>query len=652
LILVIDLGVDPARLTEQYIHLSMTHSQNITVLIANAEAEEVKMITIGFRAVFPGCRVETIYSADDILDWVARHEWHVVFLDEPLLQSSAMTVIPEIRKRLPKSAIILQTDRNDISTAMQAIRAGADHCFYKKSPTFSTEFPAAAKALLDKPQSPTQLEDRSAEAYLRLSEEMTEIVYELDHEGRFVNVGPGVVKLLGYTPEELIGAHFSKVIPEEERQLAEHRLNERRTGDRATRNMELRLKPKASGETPGEAVDVELTAMGRYNQQRQMMGTVGVIRDIRGHKQVIQQREQQLRQQYQQREEQLGEEYHQWEQQIEQQLQHREEELQRQYREREEQLAQEHERLKADELERRRVLQQQEKEHLQELQRREEELRQELKRKEEQLAQEQSRLETEMQKELEHQRKELQRREEELRLELLQQEERFNQEKAKVDVYLAEELKHREIQLREDYQRQVETLSQERHRLETELEQKLKQQQEQLRQDAQQQEDKLHAERQELEIELERVLQQQNHQNSCGTVLIVEPQATVLGVTRALLQQHGYVVVEAASTSEAMSICKAFKSPIHLLLTDVARPGTITLELAGRFTEIRPEMKMLFLSGYVTDSKTHADLLNRGMAFLPRPFTPDTLIRKIADIVDITDTTVVDVDSIRLSALP
>jgi hypothetical protein len=68
---------------------------------------------------------------------------------------------------------------------------------------------------------------------------------------------------------------------------------------------------------------------------------------------------------------------------------------------------------------------------------------------------------------------------------------------------------------------------------------------------------------------------------------------------------------------------------------------------------MRPEMKILFLSGYVTDSKTHVDLLNRGIAFLPRPFTPDMLIRKIADTVDITDTApVVDVESIRLSALP
>ena len=634
----------------------MTQSQNITVLIVNAEAEEVKAITIGFRAVFPGCRVESIYSADEILEWVSRQEWQVVFLDEPLLQSSAMTVIPEIRKRLPKGAIILQTDRNDISTAMQAIRAGADHCFYKKSPTFSTEFPAAAKALLDRREQPAQLVDRSVDAYLRLSEEMTEIVYELDNDGRFVNVGPGVVKLLGYTPEELIGTHFSKVIPEEERQLAEHRLNERRTGDRATRNVELRLKPKASGETPGKAVEVELTAMGRYNQHREMMGTVGVIRDIRGHKEVIQQREAQLRQQFQQREEQLGHEFHQWEQQIEQELQHREEELQREYKQREERLSQEHDRLKTDmqqELERRQTSQQQEKEHLQALQRREEELRLEVKQREEQLAQEQSRLQTEMKGELERQRQELQRREEELRRELIEQEARFNEEKAKVDVYLEEELRHREEKLRDDYQRQIEALSQDRHRLETELEQKLKQQQERLRHDAQQQEDKLNVERQELETELHRVLQQQDRKNSSGTVLLVEPQATVLGVTRTLLQQHGYVVVEAPTALEAMAICKVFKGPIHLLLTDVAKPGTLTLELAARFIEMRPEMKVLFLSGYVTNTQTHVDLVNRGIAFLPRPFTPDMLIRKIADTVDITDlSTAADVESIRLSALP
>lgn len=634
----------------------MANHQQIAVLIANAEAEEVKMITLCFRAVFPGCRVEAIYSADDLLDWVSTHEWHVVFVDETLLQTGVASIITEIRKRLPKSAIIVQTDRNDISTAMQAIRAGADHCFYKKSPTFSTEVPAAAKVLLEKVGQPPISSDRSSEVYARLSEEMTEIVYELDNEGRFVTVGPGVVRLLGYTPEELIGTHFSAVIPEEERSLAEHRLNERRTGNRATRNLELRLKPKQSEDAQGP-VDVELTAMGRYNQQRQIMGTVGVIRDIRDRKHAIQQREDQLKQQFRHREEELGQEFHQWEQQIDEELHRREEELRLQHRRREEELGQEHARLKTDlqqELECRRALQQREQEHLLELQRREEELRREIKEREEQFEQQQRQLQSTMKKELEQQRLELKRREEELRRELQQQEERFTQEKANVDVYLQRELKQRESRLREEYQKQVEALSQERHRLETELEEKHQQQQEQLRQDAKLEEEKLNAERHELEVELERVLKhQQDHPDSSGTVLIVEPQPTVMGVTRTLLQQHGYIVVEAPTPSEAMAICKVFKKPLHLLLTDVGKAGMFPLELARKFAALRPEMKILFLSVSLPADKTPMDFADEGISFLSRPFTPDMLIRKIADTIDITATgAILGADSIRLSALP
>jgi len=636
----------------------MTEPQNISVLIADAEAEEVKLLTIGIRTVFPGCRVEAIYSADEVMGWVSRHQWQVVFLDEILLQSGWLSIIPEIRKQLPAAAIVLQTDCNDISIAMQAIRAGADHCFYKKAPTFLSEFPASMKTLLEKRQQhPPQilLMDRTADPYSPLSQEMTEIVYELDTEGRFVNVGPGVVKLLGYTPEELIGMHFSQVIPEEERKLAEHRLNERRTGERATRNLEMRLQPKAGGDKT-EIVDVELTAMGRYDQQRQRLGTVGVIRDIRGRNRAIEQREEQLRQQFREREEQIAKEYHDWEQQLERELQKREEEAQREFTRREEELAAEHARLKAE--------MEKELEHRQELQRRQEELRKEYLKREERLEQEQDRVKTVMQQELDGlktemqqelgRRHELQRREEDLRREMQQREERFTEEKGRLSTELERELKEREGRLRQEYQEHVEKLSEERHRLEMELGQRLKDQQEQLRQEAQRHEERLSHERQALETELDRVLeQQQERPNSSGTVLIVEGQQTVLALTRTLLQQHGYTVIEAPSATEAMAICKAFKNPIHLLLTDVGKPGTISLELAQRFTAVRPEMKILFLSGYVTDSQTHMDLLNQGISFLPKPFSPEALVRKIADTVDVTMTTKMpETQSIRLSALP
>jgi DNA-binding response OmpR family regulator len=62
---------------------------------------------------------------------------------------------------------------------------------------------------------------------------------------------------------------------------------------------------------------------------------------------------------------------------------------------------------------------------------------------------------------------------------------------------------------------------------------------------------------------------------------------------------------------------------------------------------------VLFLSGYVTDSQTHVDLLNQGITFLAKPFSPEALVRKIADTVDVTVTTkIAETQSVRLSALP
>jgi CheY-like chemotaxis protein len=262
-------------------------------------------------------------------------------------------------------------------------------------------------------------------------------------------------------------------------------------------------------------------------------------------------------------------------------------------------------------------------------------------------------LKTEMQQELER-RQELQRREEDLRRELQHRDQRFIEEKTRLSADLERQIKEREGHLRQEYQEHVEKLSEERHRLEMELGQRLKDQQEQLRQETQRHEERLSHERKALETELDRVLeQQQERPNSSGTVLIVEGQQTVLALTRTLLQQHGYTVIESPSATEAMAICKAFKNPIHLMLTDVGKPGTISLELAQRFTAVRPEMKVLFLSGYVTDSQTHVDLLNQGISFLAKPFSPEALVRKIADTVDVTVTTkTTETQSIRLSALP
>ncbi|MGH7206403.1 MAG: PilZ domain-containing protein, partial [Nitrospiraceae bacterium] len=186
----------------------------------------------------------------------------------------------------------------DATTAVQAMRAGADYYLFKKSPAFLTELMIVTREVLEKRELRTRL-DLTYERYLRLIETMTDMVYELDREGRFVHVSPAFATLLGYSPQELIGSHYSKLLHSDAARIAERRFNERRTGVRATRNLQLRLVTKTGTVTQTSILEIELAATGLYSRQRQFLGTVGVIRDINKHKQEqarIQRLEEQLRQ--------------------------------------------------------------------------------------------------------------------------------------------------------------------------------------------------------------------------------------------------------------------------------------------------------------------------------------------------------------------
>src|ERR671919_782822 len=164
----------------------MAGDATVFMLIVNADAEEVKTTTIGMRLVFHGCRVEAVYSSDEALDWSSKHNWDVILLDEQLCEQNWLSVIPQIKQRVPRAVLIVQTDHNDIGTAMQAIRAGAEHCFYKKASSFLTELPVVTKALLERRQL-SVLSDLPIDHLVPLAEHMTEVVYELDREGRFVS---------------------------------------------------------------------------------------------------------------------------------------------------------------------------------------------------------------------------------------------------------------------------------------------------------------------------------------------------------------------------------------------------------------------------------------------------------------------------------
>jgi PAS domain S-box-containing protein len=113
-----------------------------------------------------------------------------------------------------------------------------------------------------------------------------------------------------------------------------------------------------------------------------------------------------------------------------------------------------------------------------------------------------------------------------------------------------------------------------------------------------------------------------------GTILLVEDNDALRGLVREMLEASGYTVVEAADGVEALQLV-ARNGAIDLLLTDVIMPRLGGRELARRAAALRPALKVLYTSGYTADAIAVQGVLEEGLAFLPKPFTPDALALKV-----------------------
>jgi DNA-binding response OmpR family regulator len=117
------------------------------------------------------------------------------------------------------------------------------------------------------------------------------------------------------------------------------------------------------------------------------------------------------------------------------------------------------------------------------------------------------------------------------------------------------------------------------------------------------------------------------------TILVVEDDPMVRAVACRILLREGYQVLEAQDAATALRLCEEWNR-IHLLLSDVVLPGSNGRELADRIVALRPDIKVLFMSGYTDHAIVNHGVLDAGTNFIEKPFTPSSLSRRVREVLD------------------
>jgi DNA-binding NtrC family response regulator len=118
------------------------------------------------------------------------------------------------------------------------------------------------------------------------------------------------------------------------------------------------------------------------------------------------------------------------------------------------------------------------------------------------------------------------------------------------------------------------------------------------------------------------------------TILVVEDDAGLRRLARRALETSGYRVLDAGNPREAVQAASEYADPIDLLLSDVVMPESEGAPLIDRLLAVRPDLRVLYMSGYADEAIVHHGVLEEGVPFLQKPFTPQALARKVRDVLD------------------
>ncbi len=236
--------------------------------------------------------ISTAGNGNEAIDLLRRDEFDLCLVDLIMPGLSGQDVMAYIKAHRLNTAIVVVSGDSHIDAAISALSHGAS-AFIKKpfqpDELVETVDKALKKNFLIRQKMELNEKIKSSERLHRfLSKSSPDFIYLLNTSGEFIYVNDRVESLLGYRRAELVGKHYSFVVFEEDLGLAQHTFDERRTGDRATRNLPIRLKHKNGPEgvtADGiRMVHVELNSMGIYSNleigTRSRQGSLGVAREI------------------------------------------------------------------------------------------------------------------------------------------------------------------------------------------------------------------------------------------------------------------------------------------------------------------------------------------------------------------------------------
>ncbi|RVU49465.1 putative bifunctional diguanylate cyclase/phosphodiesterase [Rubrivivax rivuli] len=254
----------------------------------------------------PGRDIAEAGSGEEALATLKARSFDLVLLDIGLPGISGLDVLRWLAENRPHTGVMMVSGQRELEAAVRALRHGA--LDFVRKPDDLDFLPERVEQTLLR----LRLQRENAEMTARLAhserlhrflvESSPDIVYTLDENGRFVFVNPRVESLLGYARDELLGSHYTRIVHEDDVALARFAFAERRSDERASTNIELRLLcgPRLAGGRAQRHLVTTVSAMGVYDdtaapgavpgapsglrQRRRFVGSYGVVRDITDRK--------------------------------------------------------------------------------------------------------------------------------------------------------------------------------------------------------------------------------------------------------------------------------------------------------------------------------------------------------------------------------